>query len=256
MRTTIATSILTLALAAPAVAQQTPMPPAPQPGSVAPAAPTQMEPIEIDRIEELLGEAGVDDRAEFQGRLVRAVTPEGHPVMFVFGPENLAGDEEIDFNEDEIRGRLNQAAFEGLEFVEEESMVRGTMGDKAILAFTGEMGWRGTGGPASADVPDRERLTEQLGELGLQDREEFEGTVLRASAEGRSLFVLVGPEDFAGDTSVDMSAEDLTAFQEGFSDATIVEDVRMVRGTLGDHTVVAVSGSGVAPEDATSAIPQ
>ena len=60
--------------------------------------------------------------------------------MFVFGPENLAADEENRLQRGQIRGRLNQAAFEGLEFVEEESMVRGTMGDKAILAFTGEMG--------------------------------------------------------------------------------------------------------------------
>lgn len=237
-KTLLSLSVFALALSGvPAIAETS-----------APAKAASADRVGVDKIEEKLGDAGVESRADFKGKLVRAQTPEGHPVMFVFGPENLAGDEEIDFRQDRVRGRLTEAAFGELEFVDDESIVRGELGDKAVLAFTAEYGWRGSPGPAQADTPGEDRLNERLGEIGFEDRQNLEGSVLRATSGGQAIFVLMGPEDFSGDGSVDLSADELSEFQSAFESAELVESVTLRRGTIGDQTVVAISGSGVAPD--------
>ncbi|TCT08306.1 hypothetical protein [Aquabacter spiritensis] len=237
-KTFLSLSVFALALSGvPAIANES-----------ASATTPRAERIGADKIGQKLGDAGVESRADFKGKLVRAQTPEGHPVMFVFGPENLAGDEDIDFRQDRVRGRLTEAAFSRLEFIDDESIVRGELGDKAVLAFTAEHGWRGVTGPAEASTPDADRLNERLGEVGFEDRESLDGSLLRASSGGQSIFVLMGPQDFSGGGSVALSAKELSDFQSAFENAELIESVTLRRGTIGGQTVVAISGSGIAPD--------
>ena len=200
---------LGLALGLPANAQQTMGQTGGQTGAatVTTGAPSAQR-LDRDQIEEKLGEAGIEDREEFKGQLIRTQAPEGYPVLLVIGPENMAGDESVDVNEDELRGKLTANGFSNVEFVDESEVLRGTRDDKAVLAIAGG-GWQGTGGAAQADNPDMDLLQQRLGDAGLEDREEFEGELVRAQIDGQTLLVLVGPEEFAGDESVEFSAADL-----------------------------------------------
>ncbi len=234
---------LGLMLGGPALAQQAGAP------TVAPA---QIERIDRETIKDRLGKAGVEDREEFKGRLVQAQSPEGHPVLMLFGPENMAGDESVDFDRDEIRGRLAAQGFSNITFADDAQMVRGSFGDdKRVLAFAGGLAM--IAGVAQADQPDLDRMKSKLGEVGLEDRDEFRGKLIQARIDGQPVFLVIGPEDFAGDESVELSAADLTKFQqEGFEDARVVDDVKIVRGTLDDKAVLALAGSGVRAEPAAT----
>ncbi|MDP2358541.1 MAG: hypothetical protein Q8M31_21150 [Beijerinckiaceae bacterium] len=239
----VSASAIALMVSVPALAQQ----PTSQRGAVPNVAGAQAQGTDRSQIKDKLGNINVEDRKEFKGRLVRAQSPEGHPVVMVIGPENMEGDKSLDnFNRDKVRGQLTQAGFQKIEFIEEPQAVRGKLDDKAILAMSAERGWRGEAGPAQAGSPNLDRLREQLGKIGLEDREEFRGRLVQASSGGQTLFVLVGPEDFESGESVTFTAGELSKFQQrGFQNARVVEDVRIVQGTLDDMAVIALTGRGI-----------
>jgi hypothetical protein len=208
----------------------------------------QSQTVSVDQIKDQLDKAGVKDREEFKGKLVRAQSPEGQPILMVIGPENMEGDKSIDFSPDNVRGKLTQAGFKNIEFIDNSKLVRGKMGDdKAILALAGEQGWRGSAGPAQSTTPDRKRLTDQLEKVGLKNTAEFKGKLMRAqSSDGQTMLVLIGPEDFKGDKSADFSATDLTKFQQGgFKSAEVVQDATLVRGKMDDWMVIALTGKAI-----------
>ncbi len=245
---------LGLMLGAPAMAQQ-----AGQAGSPAPAVQAQAIPTDrpdLDKIKDKLGSIDVEDREEFKGKIVQALSPEGHPTLMVIGPEDMEGDESIDVSRDELRGKLAEQGFRDVRFVDDAKMVRGKLADdKRVIAFTGDFVTLSSA--ADADRPDLDRFKERLGDVGLEDRDEFKGKLVLARVDGQPLFMLVGPEDFSGDESIELTAEDLGKFQrEGFEDARIVGNLKMVRGKLDDDkAVVSLAGSGLAGEPvATGAI--
>jgi len=234
---------LGLAIGTTAIAQQ-PMPTTPGAAHQAPRAGT-------GEIKDILGNIDIEERKEFKGRLARAHSPEGHPVLLIVGPENMEGDKDLaDFNQDKVRGQLTQAGFQRIEFVDDLAGVRGKLDDKAILALTAERGWRGVTGSAQSSAPNLDRLTEQLEKAGLSEASEFEGKLVHArTSAGQTLFVLVGPEGFSGD-SVELSASELSNFQKhGFENARMAEDVEMVRGKWSDMDVIALTGAGITADE-------
>jgi hypothetical protein len=234
---------LGLAFGSTAIAQQ-PMPTTPGAAQQAPRA-------GAGEVRDILGKINIEERQEFNGRLVRAHSPEGHHVLLIVGPENMEGGKDLaDFNQDKVRGQLTQAGFQSIEFVDDLAAVRGKLDDKAILALTAERGWRGATGPAKSGTPNLERLTEQLEKAGLSEAKEFEGKLVHArTAAGQTLFVLVGPEGFRGD-SVELSAGELSKFQQrGFQNARIAENVEMVRGKWSDMSVIALTGAGLVADE-------
>jgi len=234
---------LGLAFGSTAIAQQ-PLPTSPGAAQQAPRA-------GASEVRDILGKINIEERQEFNGRLVRAHSPEGHPVLLVVGPENMEGGKDLaDFNQDKVRGQLTQAGFKSIEFVDDLVGVRGKLDDKAILALTAERGWRGATGAAQSSTPNLDRLTEQLEKAGLSEAKAFEGKLVHArTSAGQTLFVLVGPEGFRGD-SVDFSAAELSKFQQrGFQNARIAEDVEMVRGKWSDMSVIALTGAGITADE-------
>jgi hypothetical protein len=232
-----------LLVGAPAVAQQPPAPVAASPAA---------ERISHDDLKNKLGDAGIEDREDFEGRLIRAHGPEGHPIFVLIGPENMAGDESVDISGDEVAGRMTQAGFSEVYYVENATLVRGTLDDrdKAILAISGDQGWRGPAGTAQADTPDLERFKDHLSEVGFDDKHELRGVLLRAvTSDGHNVFMIVGPEDFEGDESIELTADRLTEFQSGFDVVEVMQDVKMVRGEVDDDKrFIAISGAALVAE--------
>jgi hypothetical protein len=246
---TVSAIALSLSLIAPAVAQDA----TGEIGAQTEVTGATMDRLGGEQIMDRLGEVGIEDRDDFEGMLVRAQSPEGHPVIFLFGPRDLTATDPVDIDQDEIRGRLTQAGFSSVEFVEEADIVHGRFADdKHVLAMSGDHGWRGAPGVAQAGAPDMARFEEHLGALNFEDRTELNGRLMHTrTATGQTLFVLVGPEGFEGDASVDMTAEDLNRFQQsGFQGSQMVEDVRMFRATMGDMAVIALSGQGITDDPA------
>lgn len=101
---------------------------------------------------------------------------------------------------------------------------------------------------AQSAAPNLDRLKQQLGDVGLKDRDECKGTLLRARTRGGdTVFVLIGPKDFKGDKAVDWSAEDLSKFQQhGFESVDVVQNIKVVQGTLDKAHVIALTGRGIA----------
>jgi hypothetical protein len=243
---------LGLFMATPASAQQGATSPSPAIGA-------QSQSATAGRSMDRLGDIKIDERQEFRGQLVRAVNPDGHPVLLIIGPENFEGDTAPEgFDRDKVRDRLQQAEFRNIEFVDNLAAVRGEIDDKAVLALSAEQGWLGAGATAQASKPETDSLKEQLGKVGLSDASEFRGKLVHARASsGQPMLVLIGPEDFAGDSSVDVSASDLSQMRDnGFQSAEVTQDISMVRGTLDDLHVIALSGPGLESDNiATGTVP-
>lgn len=248
MRLLMSASALALcvALGAPAQAQQPTPAPTPTPGVM---APTQLD---ANRLSQKLQQVGVEERQEFQGRLLRAQTSEGHPFLLILGPENMAGGETIDVQMDQITEPFRQAGFQQIEPIEDVTAVRGKLDDdKTVLALAGERGWAGRTTRPGVSPIDREQLKEKLGEADIEERTEFEGKLFRArTAEGHSFYMLIGPEEMAGDESVDVDTDQIRQRmqQAGFQDVQMVEqDIAMVRGKLNDHAALALGGAFIEP---------
>jgi hypothetical protein len=248
---------LGLALAAPASAQQSPAA-GTAPGAAAPAigtapgaaAPAVGQTLERGAIKDKLGQAGIKDREELKGHMVRAQSPEGHPVLLVIGPERMKGDAAIDdFSQDKVRGQLAAAGFQHIQFVSEPQMVRGAIDDeRKVLAISGPGGWQPVAGVAQRDQPDLQRFKSSLDTAGVADRKEFQGKLLRGQGPGgQTVYMVVGPENFEGDQSVSLGATDLQKLQQsGLQNVELVQDVKMVRGKIGSGAVIALAGSEIA----------
>jgi hypothetical protein len=117
-----------------------------------------------DRFEAMFDEVGIEDRSEFQGKLVRARTDDGHSLRLLIGPEGFAGDEEVELSEDELREKLEDAGLSDVQVVEDNvAMIRGSYNGHSVLILGGmgitddpmRMGAAQTG--QDIDVTDIER---------------------------------------------------------------------------------------------------
>ncbi|MFL9823846.1 hypothetical protein [Rhodoplanes sp. SY1] len=209
------------------------------------AMPGARQSVSKGDIKDKLKQAGVEDREEFEGHLVTARAPSGHSVEFIVGPEDFEADKSVDFDRDAFRAKLTRAGFDNIRFANKADMVRGQMsGDKQVLAFSS--GTAPAAGAAHSKSPGTSDLKNALEKVGLDDRSEFEGSLLTARTDQGSIRLLVGPEEFEGSKSVELSADDLSKLQRnGFSEAEMTKNVTMVRGKMNDLEIIALSGQGV-----------
>jgi hypothetical protein len=198
-----------------------------------------------------LGEIGIEDRELFAGTYVRSKTDEGHPMILLIGPSDFEAGEVAELSAedfDDLRSQLTEAGFEDVQRDHEWLVIQGTLDGHYVLAGTGSADWRGEMDAAAGDI-DLDAVKDKLGEIGVEDREELEGKLIRARAEdGGVMFVLVGPEGFAGGEEIDFDADELRdRFEEaGLTDAQVInEDLYLVRGSLDDHAVLALAGDGM-----------
>ncbi|WP_322514306.1 hypothetical protein SR870_14830 [Rhodopseudomonas palustris] len=193
-----------------------------------------------------LEKAGVDDREEFKGHLVVAQAPSGQSVQLLFGPEDFEGGKSADkFDQDRVRSKLTKAGFSNIQFGSAASMVRGQMSDdKQILAFSSDVS--PAFNVAQSDSPATSDLKKDMKNVDLGDRSEFKGKLVTARTDQGTVRILIGPKEFEGGKSVELSAGDLDKLQQnGFSDAQVTRDVTMVKGEMDDMQIIALSGQGL-----------
>lgn len=238
---------LCLAIGLPAQAQQPVAQPAPAPGA---KQQQQASQFDMSRFNQMLEQAGVEQRQEFQGKLVRAQTSDGHPFFMIVGPENLAGGESIDTGTDQIRNALQKADLQRIQPVDNAVMVRGRMEGKGVLALSGQQGWEGQPGQPTQEL--RQDAVEQaLEQAGIEDREEFQGSLIRArTSGGNTVFLIVGPENMAGGESVEINKDQIrqSLQRAGMQDVQVIEDgTHLVRGAMEESAVLAVAGNFIEP---------
>ena len=193
-----------------------------------------------------LEKAGIEDREEFKGRLVTAQAPSGQSVQLLFGPEDFEGDKSAEkFDQDQIRSKLTKAGFANIQCGSDVSMVRGQMSDdKQVLAYSSNTS--PAFNAAQSDSPGTSDLKQAMKNVDLGDRSEFKGKLVSARTDQGTVRLLIGPKEFEGDKSVDLSAGDLDKLQQnGFSDAQVTRDVTMVKGKMDDMEIIALAGQGL-----------
>jgi len=121
IRTTLlSAAAFSLALAAPAYAQM--------------AGPADME-----QVREKLGEANIEERRDFGGKLVRATTEDGASVFMLVSPRDLTTEDEIALSADEIRERFEDAGFTAVQIIEEAEFVVGDLDDNySVIVMRGD----------------------------------------------------------------------------------------------------------------------
>ena len=107
IRTTLLSAVaLALAVSTPAVAQSG---------------------ADLDQVRESLGDAGIEERRDFEARLVRADTADGETVYMLLTPRDLGSYSEIDVDMDDLRERLESAGLAGIQPVEDARFVIGDL---------------------------------------------------------------------------------------------------------------------------------
>ncbi len=246
---------LCLALGAPAQAQQTaPSPPQGKAQQMTPSPSQgkaqQQAQFSKDQFNQILQRAGVQQLQEFQGKLFRAQTQDGHPVFMFVGPEDLAGGETVDIEDTQVRNALQQAQFQSIRPLEDVYMFRGQLDDKGVLAVSGQRNWEGQPGQARQQL-SQQAIQQQLQRANIEDLEPFQGTLVRAETQqGNTVFVIVGPRDMSGGEMVDSDQNQLRQrLTQSLQRATLQDiqflsdGVHMFRGTLEGNAVLAMAGN-------------
>jgi hypothetical protein len=109
----LSAAALSLAIAAPAYAQ---------------TAPTG--PLDIEQVRERLGDADIEERRDFGGRLFRGMTEEGQTVFMMVSPRNLSADTEIELTEEDLRDRFAEAGFTMIQEVHDAEFIVGDLDDE------------------------------------------------------------------------------------------------------------------------------
>jgi hypothetical protein len=121
IRTTLlSAAAFSLALAAPAYAQMS-------------------GPADMDQVREKLGEANIEDRRDFGGKLLRATTEDGATVFMLVSPRDLTTEDEISLSSDELRERFEDAGFTAIQVIEEAEFAVGDLdGDYSVIVMRGD----------------------------------------------------------------------------------------------------------------------
>lgn len=245
MRLMMSASVLALCLAlgAPAQAQQTT--PSPQ-GKAA----QQQGQFSMNQLNQMLDQAGIEEREEFRGKLFRADTQDGHPVFMFIGPEDLAGGESVEVQESQVRNALQQAQMQSIQPLDNVHMVRGEWQGKGVLAVAGQRNWEGQPGQPTQQL-SQQAIQQQLDRAGIEDLEQFQGSLIRArTQQGSTLFMIVGPQDMSGGESVDIDQDQLrqSLQQADLQDVQFLEQgVHLFRGSLDGNAVLAAAGNLIEP---------
>ncbi len=94
---------------------------------------------DLEQVRERLGDAGIEERRDFGGKLVRATTEAGETVFMLVSPRDLGSDAEIALGDDELRDRFKEAGFTSIEVVEEADFVLGDLDDDmTVIVMRGQ----------------------------------------------------------------------------------------------------------------------
>jgi hypothetical protein len=221
-------------------------------------ADADMERMTLVQMEDVLHEIGAEDVGLFFGSVVRASVEDGPRVVMLIGPEDFApGEEDMAAFAafDEVRGELEEAGFADVRQDINWYVMQGALDGHMLFAMeAADMGPDAALVEAGVETAegeiDAEGLRDRLGEAGIEAEPDFEPKLFRAQHDGRTLFLLVGPEGM-GAGSVELTEDDLRERFEaaGLSGVELVGDVPAVRGEH-DGSAVVVIGDVDALRDA------
>jgi hypothetical protein len=102
---------------------------------VAPAY-AQMGSVDMERVKEKMGDAGIEERRDFTGTLMRAQTEDGQTVFMLVSPRDLGANGEIEVSEADLRERFEGAGFSNVEIVDQAEFAVGDLDDdKSIIVM-------------------------------------------------------------------------------------------------------------------------
>lgn len=251
MRLLTSASVLALCLALGAPVQAQRATPSPAQGKAA----QQQTQFDMTQFNQLLARVGVEQAQEFQGKLFRAQTQNGHPVFMFVGPEDLAGGESVEIEDSQIRNAMQQAQLQSIQPLNNVHMIRGQLEGNGLLAVAGQRNWEGQPGQATQQL-DQQEIQQQLEQANIENLEEFQGRLIRArTQQGNTLFMIVGPQDMAGGESVDVDQNQLrqSLQQANLQDIEFLEDgAHLFRGSLEGNAVLAMAGNIIEPPGAAA----
>jgi hypothetical protein len=102
---------------------------------VAPAY-AQMGAVDMDRVKEKMGDAGIEERRDFTGTLMRAQTEDGQTLFMLVSPRDLGANGEIEVSEADLRERFEDAGFSNVQVVDQAEFAVGNLDDdKSIIVM-------------------------------------------------------------------------------------------------------------------------
>lgn len=99
----------------------------------------QMGPsADMDQVRDKLGDAGIEERRDFGGKLLRATTEQGATVFMLVSPRDLTTEGEVEISSEELRERFQDAGFTGIQEIEEAEFAVGDLdGDYSVIVMRG-----------------------------------------------------------------------------------------------------------------------
>lgn len=204
-----------------------------------------------NQLREILGQIGAEEVGTLVGSFSRTRTEEGRTIAMFIGPDDLAAEDAGAFTFEhyaELQERLGDV-FEDLRQVAAWNVKQGRLDRHSVLALSARdpMAIRDEFRGTDAAEGDFDALGGALSEAGVESVEEIDLALFHGEAAGgRQIFLIVGPDGFQADGSLDVEGEDLLERLEeaGLSDARQIEDgARAARGELDGRALLALSAS-------------
>lgn len=93
---------------------------------------------DMEQVREKLGEAGIEERRDFGGKLLRATTEDGETLFMLVSPRDLTTEGEVEVSADDLRQRFEDAGFTGIQEVTEAEFLVGDLdGENSIIVMRG-----------------------------------------------------------------------------------------------------------------------
>jgi hypothetical protein len=93
----------------------------------------------MEQVREKLGDAGIEERRDFGGKLLRATTEQGATVFMLVSPRDLTTEGEVELSADELRERFQDAGFTGIQEIAEAQFIVGELdGDYSVIVMRGD----------------------------------------------------------------------------------------------------------------------
>ena len=94
---------------------------------------------DMEQIRERLADAGIEERRDFGGKLLRATTAQGATVFMLVSPRDLTVEEEVAITAEDLRERFQDAGFTAIQVIEEAEFVVGDLdGETSVIVMRGD----------------------------------------------------------------------------------------------------------------------
>lgn len=208
--------------------------------------------IAFEDLDALLGAIGVEDRDLFFGQVIRGETGDGARFALLIGPEDFGageGDADAFVEFAAFQATLSGAGIRNVQQDIDWLIMQGRLDGHGVLAMGADAAAAPPGDAGEVARLDADGLRDHLGAAGIAFDDRLETRLFRATtADGATMFLLVGPEGFAAGESVGIPSDGLIErlADAGLSEVEeIADDFHLARGDYDGSAVLAVSGEAM-----------